>query len=100
MNPAKCDELDYIQFLIAAQKVFSNTEAAKCHPATNGDSPAHDAYTRLLHRCQSDGEALWQEVWSCVSVVGGVLVIDDSTLDKFYAHAMELLTQHWSGKHR
>jgi len=100
MNPPKCDELDYIQFLIAAQKVFSNTEAAKCHPAPNGDGPAHDAYTRLLHRCQSDGEALWQEVRSCVSLVGGVLVIDDSTLDKFYAQAIELVTRHWSGKHR
>jgi hypothetical protein len=42
----------YIQFLIAAQKVFSHTEAAKCHPATKGDGPAHDAYMRLLHRCQ------------------------------------------------
>lgn len=100
MNPPKCDELDYIQFLIAAQKVFSNTEAAKCHPTTNGDGPAHDAYTRLLHRCQSDGDALWQEVRSCVALVGGVLVIDDSTLDKFYAQAMDLVTRHWSGKHR
>ena len=29
MNPPKCNELDYIQFLITAQKVFSNTEAAQ-----------------------------------------------------------------------
>jgi hypothetical protein len=79
--------------------VFSNTEAAKCHPAANSDGPAHDAYTRLLHRCQSDGEALWQEVQPCVSLVGGILVIDDSTLDKFYARMIELVTRHWSGKH-
>ena len=100
MNRPKCDELDYIHFLIAAQKVFSNTEAAKCHPAANGAGPAHDAYTRLLHRRRSDGDALWQEVGPCVSLVGGLLVIDDSTLDKFYAQAIELVTQHWSGKHR
>jgi putative transposase len=99
MNPPKCDELDYINFLIAAQKVFSNTEAAKCHPAANSDGPAHDAYTRLLHRCQSDGEALWQEVKPCISRVGGILVVDDSTLDKFYARMIELVTRHWSGKH-
>jgi len=99
MNPPKCDELDYINFLIAAQKVFSNTEAAKCHPAADSDGPAHDAYTRLLHRCESDGEALWQEVQPCVSRVGGILVIDDSTLDKFYARMIELVTRHWSGKH-
>jgi putative transposase len=99
MNPPKCDELDYINFLIAAQKVFSNTEAAKCHPAADSEGPAHDAYTRLLHRCQSDAETLWQEVKPCVSLVGGILVVDDSTLDKFYARLIELVTRHWSGKH-
>jgi len=99
MNPPKCDELDYINFLIAAQKVFSNTEAAKCHPAADSDGPAHDAYTRLLHRCQSDAEALWQEVKPCISQVSGILVVDDSTLDKFYAQMIELVTRHWSGKH-
>jgi len=29
----------------------------------------------------------------------GVLVVDDSTLDKWYAQKMELVTRHWSGKH-
>jgi hypothetical protein len=100
MNPAKCDELDYIHFLVAAQRVFSNTEAAKCHPSAGTDGPAHDAYTRLLHRCQADGEALWQEVRPCVSLTHGTLVVDDTTLDKPYARAMEMVTLHWSGKHR
>ena len=30
----------------------------------------------------------------------GILVIDDSTLDKPYAQQMELVTRHWSGKHK
>jgi putative transposase len=34
MNPPKADELDYIHFLIAAQKVFTCTEAARCQPKT------------------------------------------------------------------
>ena len=29
-----------------------------------------------------------------------MLVLDDTTLDKPYAKKMELLTRHWSGKHR
>jgi putative transposase len=29
----------------------------------------------------------------------GILVIDDSTLDKPYARKIELVTRHWSGKH-
>lgn len=99
MNAPKCNELEYINFLIAAQKVFSNTEAARCHPGAKHDGPAHDAYTRLLHRCQSDGEVLWQEVEPFVSLRGGMLVVDDSTLDKFYARRIEVVTRHWSGKH-
>ncbi len=32
MNPPKCDELDYIHFIIAAKKVFTCTEAARRKP--------------------------------------------------------------------
>lgn len=44
-------------------------------------------------------EALWSEVQKHVSFQAGILVINDSTLDKFYAEKMELVTRHWSGKH-
>ena len=100
MNPPKCDELDYIHFLLAAQTVFTNTEAARCHPGAGADGPAHDAYTRLLYRAQADGDALWKEVRPCVRSTEGILVIDDTTLDKRYARAIRLVTRHWSGKHR
>ncbi|GFP32340.1 putative transposase, partial [Candidatus Hakubella thermalkaliphila] len=56
MNPPKCDDLDYIHFLIASQKVFTCTEAARCQP--EGKAPAHDAFTRLLQRQSPDTEAL------------------------------------------
>jgi len=98
MNPPKCDEMDYINFLIAAQKVFSSVEASRTHPAQE-EAPAHDAYTRLLKRLPPDSEMLWQEVEPLVDRKAGVLVVDDSTLDKPYASKMALVTQHWSGKH-
>jgi hypothetical protein len=97
MNPPKCDELDYINFLIAAQRVFSTVEAA--HTSPDERAPAHDAYTRLLQRLPPDSAALWSEVEPLVQRKQGVLVIDDSTLDKPYASKMALVTQHWSGKH-
>ena len=100
MNRARCDDLDYIQFLIAAQMVYSNTEAARCDPRVGVERPAHDAYTRLLRRQPPDSEALWDEVHSCIERDQGLLVLDDSTLDKPYAQVMELVTSHWSGKHR
>lgn len=98
MNPPKCNELDYINFLVAAQQAFSSVEASKTHPAEDS-GPAHDAYTRLLKRLPPDSEALWQEVGELVNRSSGVLVIDDSTLDKPYASKMALVTHHWSGKH-
>jgi hypothetical protein len=73
-------------------------EASKTHPAEK-EAPAHDAYTRLLQRLPPDSEALWPEVEPLVNRKSGVLVIDDSTLDKPYASKMALVTRHWSGKH-
>jgi hypothetical protein len=100
MNPARCDDLDYIQFLVAAQTVFSNTEAARCDPRVGAARPAHDAYTRLLRRQPPDSQALWAEVRDCITLTDGMLVLDDTTLDKPYARAMGLVTSHWSGKHQ
>ena len=55
MNAPKVRDVDYIQFLIAAQRVYTCTEAARCAPVAS-----HDAYTRLLTRLPPDTAALWQ----------------------------------------
>jgi putative transposase len=99
MTDAKCTEHDYLQFLIATPRAYSCTEAAKVSPKLEAP-PAHDAFTRLLHRLEPDPETLWREIAAHVDLAGGVLVIDDSTLDKPYARQMGLVTRHWSGKHR
>jgi putative transposase len=99
MNPAKCTEFDYIQFLIATPLAYSCTEAARVSPKPEAP-PAHDAFTRLLHRLEPDPDTLWRETAPHVDRTGGVLVVDDSTLDKPYARKMDLVTRHWSGKHR
>ena len=98
MNPSKCDEYDYINFLVAAQTVFSAVEASRTHP-DGEQGAAHDAYTRLLQRLPPDSEALWQEVNPMIERESGILVLDDTTLDKPHASNMALVTRHWSGKH-
>ncbi len=98
MNAPKCSEYDYINFLVAAQSTFSAVEAARTQPGGTR-SAAHDAYTRLLQRLPPDSEALWREVAGYVARDMGMLVIDDTTLDKPYAEKMALVTRHWSGKH-
>ena len=63
-------------------------------------APAHDSFTRLLRDLEPDPEALWQEAEPLVEKSRGLLVLDDSTLDKPYARKIDLVTRHWSGKHK
>ena len=104
MNAPRCNELDYIDFLLAAQRAFSCVEAARSGPIVPEEpGTAHDAYTRLLTRRPLDTEALWHEAKTVLPTdwqQGGLILLDDSTLDKPYARKMELVTRHWSGKHR
>jgi len=99
MNKAKVNEYDYIDFLIGTQRVYSCTEAERVNPqGENG--PAHDAYTRQLHRLFPTTERLWGEAREHVDLSTGSLIVDDSTLDKLYSRKIELVTRHWSGKHK
>lgn len=98
MNAPKIVADDYIDFLIATPRACSATEAARVQPDAP-DPPAHDAFTRLLTRLEPDPDTLWAESETQVDRTDGVLVVDDSTLDKPYATAIELVTRHWSGKH-
>ena len=104
MNPPKVNDLDFIHFLIAGQKVFTCTEAARSQPEDEGEAgPAHDAFTRLLQRRPPTQEfllteALWQEAESFVDRGDALLILDDTTLDKPHANQIEHVTWHWSGK--
>lgn len=100
MNPPKVDDSDYINYLIAAQRNFTCTEAARSQPTRQNPSemPAHDSFNRLLERSFDRG-SLWNEASSVVDLNDGILVLDDTTLDKPYAEKIDLVTPHWSGKH-
>ena len=99
MNAPRCTGSDYINFLVASPKAYTCTEAARVQPE-DPFAPGHDSFTRLLNRLEPDPEALWAEAESLVQKNGGVLIIDDSTLDKPHAKHIELVTRHWSGKHK
>jgi putative transposase len=99
VSTSRCTDDDYIQFLIASPKVVSCTEAARVQPHSHF-APAHDSFTRLLHRQEPDPGTLWDEAEPLVEKNKGVLVIDDSTNDKPYSRKIDLVTHHWSGKHQ
>jgi hypothetical protein len=98
MNPARCDEYDYINFLVAAQKSYSCVEAGRVQPR-KAEAAAHDSLNRMLTRKEPNTEDLWQEAQAQISKEEGLLLIDDSTLDKPYAKRIDLVYRHWSGKH-
>jgi len=98
MNRPRCDEHDYINFLIATQKDYTCTEAAKVQPEKE-NAPCHDSLNRLLYRINPNSTALWNEAKHHVNLNKGILVLDDSTLDKLYAKKIDLVSYHWSGKH-
>jgi len=99
MNPPRVRPADYIDFLIATPEAATATEAARVQPARPA-APAHDAFTRLLQRLEPDPEALWLEARPQVELACGVLVLDDTVLDKPHARHIELVGRHFSGKHR
>ena len=84
MNPPKVTEEDYINFIIATPRQVTATEAASCQPEGR-NAPAHDAFTRLLSRLEPDAEQLWEEAKTQIDLKTGILVLDDSTLDKPYS---------------
>jgi hypothetical protein len=98
MRKASVSDQNYIDFLIATPKVCSALEAAKVQPCFP-ESPSHDCFTRLLNSLEPDPEILWLEAKASVRLGDGVLVLDDSVLDKPYSRHIQLVGRHWSGKH-
>ena len=99
MTRSKTTDLDYIHFLISEYCSFSCCEAERC---LHYDSrhPYHDSFRRLLEeRTPHHTEALWKDVGPFVSLTGGYLIIDDSTLDKPHSRSISLTGIHWSGNH-
>src|SRR4051795_3720461 len=86
----KCHDADDIDFLIATPRASCCTEAAAV-PPDSPDPPAHDAFTRPLHRPEPDPATLRDEARPMVHRKGGLLVLDDSTPDKHHAEEIALV---------
>ena len=71
MNRPRCTATDYVDFLVATPRVVSGTEAARTCPRS-ATAPAHDAFTRLLHRLEPDPATLWQ--WGTMQAMALVRV--------------------------
>lgn len=99
MNPPKVTAEDYINFIIATPRQVTATEAERVQPVSQ-DAPRHDAFTRLLTRLEPSAEQLWTEAKTQIDFNTGILVLDDSTLEKPYSKFNALVYRHWSGKQK
>jgi len=99
MNPPKVTDDDYINFIIATPRDVTATEAGRVQPESK-NAPAHDAFTRLLSRLEPDAESLFREARPQIDLNAGILVLDDSTLEKPYSERNALVYRHWSGKQK
>jgi putative transposase len=91
-------EIDYINFLVAANCDVSCVKAAECYSA-NGIVVAHDKFNRFLTRQSLTPETLWEEVESLIERRNGWLILDDTVIDKIHSERIELTYYQWSGKH-
>jgi hypothetical protein len=98
MNPPRATTEDYIGFLVATAGEATATEMGRCQPL-RPNAPAHDSFTRLLNRLEPDAEILWSEVRPLLPL-DGVLVFDDTVLDKPFARHVGLVGRFWSGRHK
>jgi putative transposase len=98
VNKPRVTAEDFIDFLVATPVNATAMEAQRTNPVGPVE-PSHDAYTRLLHRLEPSNDNLWLEVKAEVRLNSGVLVLDDTVLDKPYARKMDLVHHMWSGKH-
>jgi putative transposase len=88
---------NYIQFLLGSPKSVSAVEVERVSMV---EGASHDSITRFLERDEERSEDLWQEAKESIIGQNGVLVVDDSTLDKPYSReGIEAVCWHWSGKH-
>ena len=99
MNKAKVTDCDYMNFPTGTQKVHRCTEAERVQP-DEPNGAAHDSFTRQLNRLFPGADRLWTEVREHVDLIKGCLICDDTTPDKWHSKKIELVTRHWSGRHK
>ena len=97
VNKPKVTAEYFIDFLVTTPVNMMAMEAQGTNPVGSGE-PSDDAYTRLLHRLEPTNDALWLEVKAEICLTSGVLVLDDTVLDKPYPRKMVLVHHMWSDK--
>lgn len=90
---ALCTLPQYIGFLL------SEPRSVSCLRVSEVLNISHDSVNRFLYRETYAPIDLFNEAKSSIDLIGGVVSVDDSVLDKPYSKHIELVGHFWSGKH-
>ena len=95
-STAKCDEELYISYLLSDPQYTSCVRLSSIM-----ETISHDSINRFLERERFEPQDLFNNEKNRIEMVGGVLSVDDSVLDKPYSDPSKAayIDYFWSGKH-
>ena len=90
---AKCTLPIYVSFLLSEPK------SSSCLRLSEIENISHDSVNRFLYRESYEPIDLFKEAKQHIDLDGGTLSVDDTVIDKPYAHHISYVGYFWSGKH-
>lgn len=93
-STANCNLGHYICYLL------SEPLSANCSRLGKVMSITHDSVNRFLGRENYNSGDLLNEVKGKINLVGGILSVDDTVIDKPYSQLRNVIGYFWSGKHK
>jgi hypothetical protein len=95
-STAQCNLEHYTLFLLSEPKLLGC-----CRLAEILEDVSHDSVNRFLLRERYEPKDLFETVRSIVNLVGGIVSIDDTVIEKLYSNpkCAELIGYFWSGKY-
>lgn len=94
MQAKAITRLDYCQYLLVSQNNYTLTHYAEHHP----EEISHDRINRYLRDDKLTPKLVWEKVKQDILPDNeGILIFDDSILDKNHSHKIELVNHQYSG---
>lgn len=95
-STAKCNDEIYMSYLLSEPQYTSCRRLSAIM-----QNISHDSINRFLERERFEPKDLFEEEKNKIELIGGILSVDDSVLDKPYSdpNKAAFIDYYWSGKH-
>ena len=79
--------------------LISEPKSSTCTRLAEATDISHDSVNRFLQRENYQPKDMFDEAAQSLCLIGGMLSVDDTVLDKPYSNSVALVGHFWSGKH-